>query len=153
MGEPLFVTVTCNWIISFTSSHLDSAARDEYIFFIYVKVDVWDGGEVGRAPFVEVSDELEGEVGQLAAVCGQDEGAGGRQPQRCPVKCLKDSSAWCHAVLRAPREAATHSIPQSALLLRLTAPRVALDQVSSDALATFGAVAVPEQLLGLEYLG
>lgn len=60
-------------------SHLDCAARDEYVLLVDVKVDMGDGGEVGRAPFIEVSDELEGEVGQLVAVGGQDEGARGRE--------------------------------------------------------------------------
>lgn len=62
-------------------SHLDSAARDEYILLIDVKVDMRDGGEVGCAPFVKVSDELEGEVRQLVTVCGQYERAGGWEPQ------------------------------------------------------------------------
>lgn len=109
-----------------------------------------DGGEVGRAPFIEVSDELEGEVGQLAAVCGQDEGAGGRETQRRPVKGPEDAAARCHAVLRAPREAAPDPESQSALFLCLAAPRVALDQVPPDALAALGAVVVPEQLFGLK---
>ena len=73
--------------------HLDSAARDEYILLVDVKVDMRDGGEVGCAPFVKVSDELEGEVGQLVTVCGQDERAGGRQPQRGPVEGPKNSTA------------------------------------------------------------
>lgn len=54
-------------------SHLDSAARYKYILLIDVKVDMRDGGEVGCAPFIKVSDELEGEVRQLATICGQDE--------------------------------------------------------------------------------
>ena len=109
-----------------------------------------DGGEVGCAPFVEVGDELEREVGQLVAVCGQDEGAGGREPQRCPVEGPENPTARRHAVLRAPREAAPHAVPKGALLLRLAAPRVTLDQVSPDALAAFGTVSVPEQLFGLK---
>lgn len=51
------------------STHLDGAARDEYILLIDVKVDVGDGGEVRCAPLVKVGDELEGEVRQLVAVC------------------------------------------------------------------------------------
>lgn len=131
-------------------SHLDHVARDQYVLLIDVKVHVGDGGEVGRAPFVEVGDELEGEVGQLVAVCGQDEGAGGREPQRRPVKGPEDPAAGRHAVLGAPREAAPHAVPEGALLLGLTAPRVALDQVPPDALAAFGAVSVPKQLFGLK---
>lgn len=130
--------------------HLDGAAGDEDILLVDVKIDVGNGGEVGRAPFVEVSDELEGEVGQLATVSGQDEGAGGREPQRCPVEGPEDPPAGRHAVLGAPREAATHPVPQGALLLGLAAPRVALDQVPSDALAAFGAIVVPKQLFGLK---
>lgn len=60
-------------------SHLDSAARDEYILLIDVKVYMRDRGEVGCAPFIKISDELEGEIRQLVAVCGQDEGARGRE--------------------------------------------------------------------------
>lgn len=131
-------------------SHLDSAARDEYILLIDVKVNMRDGGEVGRAPFIKVSDELEGEVGQLVTVCGQDEGAGGWEPQRCPIESPEDSTARCHTVLGAPCKATPHSIPQGALFFCLTAPWVALDQVSSDALAAFGTVAVPKQLFGLK---
>lgn len=55
-------------------SHLDCAASDENVLLINVQVDVRDGGEVGRAPLVKVSNELEGEVRQLVAVGGQDEG-------------------------------------------------------------------------------
>ncbi len=62
-------------------SHLDGAARDEYVLLIDVKIDMGDGGEVGSAPFIKVSDELEGEVGQLVTVCGQHKGAGGWEPQ------------------------------------------------------------------------
>lgn len=109
-----------------------------------------DGGEVGRAPFIKVSDELEGEVGQLVTVRGQDEGAGGREPQRRPVEGPENPTARCHAVLGAPREAAPHAVPKGALFLRLTAPRVALDQVSANALAAFGTVTVPKQLFGLK---
>lgn len=54
-------------------------------------------------------------------------------------------------MLGAPREAAPHPVPQGALLLRLASPGIALDQVPPDALAAFGAVAVPKQLLGLKY--
>lgn len=61
--------------------YLDGAAGDEYILLIDVQVNVGDGGEVGCAPFIKVGDELEGEVGQLVTVRGQDEGAGGRQSQ------------------------------------------------------------------------
>lgn len=60
--------------------HLDSAARDKDILLVDVKVDMRDGGEVWCAPFIKVGDELEGEVGQLVTVSGQDEGAGGREP-------------------------------------------------------------------------
>lgn len=132
------------------SSHLDSAAGDENVLLVDVKVDMGDGGEVGRAPFVKVGDELEGEVGQLVAVGGQDKGAGGREPQRRPVEGPEDAAARRHAVLQAPRETAPHAVPQGALFLSLAAPGVALDQVPSDALAAFGAVAVPEQLFGLK---
>lgn len=52
-----------------------------------------DGGEVGRAPFIKVGNELEREVRQLVTVCGQDEGARGRQSQRCPVECPEHSAA------------------------------------------------------------
>lgn len=131
-------------------SHLDSAARDEYILLIDVKVDMGDGGEVGCAPFIKVSDELEGEVRQLVTVRGQHEGAGGREPQRRPIEGPENPSTRCHTVLGAPRKAAPHSVPQGALLLCLTAPRVALDQVSSNALAAFGTVTVPKQLFGLK---
>lgn len=50
--------------------YLHSAARDEYVLLVYVKVDMGYGGQVGRAPFVKVSNELEGEVWQLVAVRG-----------------------------------------------------------------------------------
>ena len=131
-------------------SHLDSAARDEYILLIDVKVHMRDGGEVGCAPFIKVRDELEGEVGQLVTVCGQDEGAGGREPQRRPVKGPENPAARRHTVLGAPCEAASHPVVQGALFLCLTAPRVALDQVSSNALAALGTVAIPKQLFGLK---
>lgn len=75
------------------ASYLDSAARDEYILLIYIQVDMRDGGEVGHAPFIKVGNELEREVGQLVTVCGQDEGARGRQSQRCPVECPEHSAA------------------------------------------------------------
>lgn len=52
-----------------------------------------DGGEVGCAPFIEVGNELEGEVRQLVTVGGQDEGAGGREPQRRPVEGPEDATA------------------------------------------------------------
>lgn len=52
-----------------------------------------DSGEVRRAPFIEVGDELEGEVRQLVTVGGQDEGAGGRQPQRRPIEGSEDATA------------------------------------------------------------
>lgn len=55
-------------------SHLDCAASDENVLLIYVQVYVRDSGEVGRAPLVKVSNELEGEVRQLVAVGGQDKG-------------------------------------------------------------------------------
>lgn len=51
-------------------SYLDSAARDEDVLLIYVKVDMRDGGEVGCAPLVKVSNELKGQVGQLMTVGG-----------------------------------------------------------------------------------
>lgn len=72
---------------------LDSAARDEYVLLIDVKVNMRDGGEVGCAPFVKVGNELEGEIGQLVAVCGQDEGARGREAQRSPIKGPEDAAA------------------------------------------------------------
>lgn len=134
-------------------SHLDRAARDENVLLVDVKVHMRDGGQVGRAPFVKVSDELEGEVGQLVTVCGQDEGARGRQTQRRPVEGPEDPAPGHHAVLGAPRKAAAYAVPEGALLLGLAASRVALDQVPTDALAAFGAVTVPEQLFGLEHLG
>lgn len=109
-----------------------------------------DGGEVGCAPFIKVGDELEREVRQLVAVCGQDEGAGGREAQRCPIEGPENPTARCHTVLGTPRKAAPHAVPQGALFLCLAAPRVALDQVSSNALAAFGAVTVPKQLFGLK---
>lgn len=62
-------------------SHLDGAAGDEYILLIDVKVDMRDGGEVGCAPLIKVSNDLEGQVGELMTVCGQNEGAGGWKPQ------------------------------------------------------------------------
>lgn len=133
--------------------HLDGAARYEYVLLVEVKVDMRDGREVGCAPFVKVSDELEGEVGQLVAVCGQDEGAGGREPQRRPIEGPENPAARGHAVLRAPCKATPHAVPQGALFLRLTASRVALDQVPPDALAAFRTVAVPKQLLGLKQRG
>lgn len=40
-----------------------------------------NGGEVGRAPFIKVSNELKGKVGQLVAVCGKDKGARGWKTQ------------------------------------------------------------------------
>lgn len=108
-----------------------------------------DGGEVGRAPLVEVGDELEGELGQLVADGGEDEGAGGREAQGGAVEGAEDAPARCHAVLASAGEAAPDAVAKGALLLRLAAPRVALDQVPPDALAALGAVAVPEELLGL----
>lgn len=110
-----------------------------------------DGGEVGGAPLIKVSNELEGEVGQFVTVCRQDEGAGGRQPQGRPIKGPENPTARRHAVLRASREAAPHAMPKRALFLCFAAPRVALHEVSSDALAAFGAVTVPEKLLGLKF--
>lgn len=108
-----------------------------------------DGGEVGRAPLVEVGDELEGEVGELLAVGGQHEGAGGGKAQGGAVEGPEDAAARAHAVLRAPQEAAAHAVPERALLLRLAASGVTLDQVPADAVAALGAVAAPEELLGL----
>lgn len=110
-----------------------------------------DGGEVGCAPLVKVGDELEGEVRQLVTVCGQDKGARGRKTQRCPIKRPEDPAARRHTVLRASSEAASNPVSKRALLLHLAASRVTLDQVSSNALAAFGAVVVPEQLFGLKY--
>lgn len=69
-----------------------------------------DGGEVGCTPFIKVSDELEGEVRQLVTVCGQDEGAGGREPQRSPIEGPENPPTRCHTVLGAPRKAAPHSV-------------------------------------------
>lgn len=134
-------------------SHLDRAARDENVLLVDVKVHMRDGGQVGCAPFVKVSDELEGEVGQLVAVCGQDEGARSRETQRRSIEGPEDPAPGHHAVLGAPCKASAYAVPESALLLGLAASRVALDQVPTDALAAFGAVTVPEQLFGLEHLG
>lgn len=92
-------------------SHLDGAARDEYILLIDVQVDMGDGGEVGCAPFIKVSDELEGEVRQLVTVRGQHEGAGGRESQRRPVEGPENPTARCHTVLGPPGKAAPHSVP------------------------------------------
>lgn len=132
------------------SSHLHRVPRDEDVLLVDVQVDVGDGGEVGRAPLIKVGDELEGEVGQLVAVGGQDEGAGGGKAQRRAVEGPEDAAARAHAVLGASREAAPHAVAERALLLRLAAPGVTLDQVSADAAAALGAVGVPEQLLGLK---
>lgn len=132
------------------TSYLDGAAGNENVLLVYVQVDVGNGGEVGRAPFVKVGDELEGEVGQLVAVGGQNEGAGGRKTKRRPVKGPENPAARGDAVLRAPNEAASDAVAQGALFFRLTAPRVALNQVPTDALAALGTVAVPEKLFGLK---
>ncbi len=130
-------------------SYLHCAARNQYVLLIDVKVDMRDCGEVWCTPFIKVSDELKREVGQLVTVCGQDEGAGGWKPQRRPIKSPEDATARCHTVLGATRKAAPHTMAKGALLLCLTAAWVTLDQVSSDALAAFGAVTVPKQLFRL----
>lgn len=53
-------------------------------------------------------------------------------------------------MLGAAGKAAPNPVPEGALLLCLASPWIALDQVSSDALAAFGAVGVPKKLLGLK---
>lgn len=109
-----------------------------------------DGGEVRRAPFIKVGDELKGEVRELVAVCGQDEGAGGRKAQGRPVEGPENASSGPNAVLGASHNTTTHAVAERTLFLGLAATRVALDQIPTDAVAAFGAVAVPEQLFGLK---
>lgn len=131
-------------------SHLHRVPGDENVFLVDVKVHVGDGGEVWRAPFIKVGDELKGEVRKLVAVCGQDEGAGGRKAQGRPVEGPENASSGPDAVLGAAHNATTHAVAERTLFLCLAASRVALDQIPTDAVAAFGAVAVPEQLFGLK---
>lgn len=130
-------------------SHLHRVPGDEDVLLVDVEVEVGDGGQVGRAPLIKVGDELEGEVGKLVAVGGQDEGAGGGKAQRGAVEGAEDAAARAHAQLGAAQEAAAHAVAERTLLLRLAASGVTLDQVPADAAAAFGAVAVPEELIGL----
>lgn len=109
-----------------------------------------DGGEVWRAPFIKVGDELKGEVRKLVAVCGQDEGAGGWKAQGRPIEGPEYASSGPNAVLGAAHNTTTHAVAERTLFLCLAASRVALHQIATDAVAAFGAVAVPEQLFGLK---
>lgn len=84
---------------------------------------------------------------------GKDEGAVGREAEEGAVKRAEDPSSCSNAVGALHAEATPDSILESALLIGFTLPRVALDQVSSKATATAGAVAVPEKLLGLHKRG
>lgn len=52
-----------------------------------------DGGKIGCAPLVEVGNELEGELRQLVADSGQDEGTGGRQAEGGTVKRAENTTA------------------------------------------------------------
>lgn len=131
-------------------SHLHRVPGDENVFLVDVKVHMGDGGEVWRAPFIKVGDELKGEVRKLVAVCGQDEGAGGWKAQGRPVEGPENASSGPNAVLGAAHNTTTHAVAERTLFLCLAASRVALDQIPTDAVAAFGAVAVPEQLFGLK---
>ena len=131
--------------------HLDSVpVVDENLLFVDVEVDGRDDGEVGRRPLVEVDDELEGDVRQLLADGGEHEGAVGGEAQEGAVEGAEDAASGRQAVGRLGAEAAAHAVAQCALLVRLALARVALDQVAPEAAAAPRAVAVPEQLLGLE---
>lgn len=131
--------------------HLDGVAvADENLLLVDVEVDGRDDGEVGGRPLVEVDDELEGDVGQLLADGGEHEGAVGGEAQEGSVEGAEDAAARRQAVGGSGAEAAAHPIAQRALLVRLALARVALDQVAPEAAAAPGAVAVPEQLLGLQ---
>lgn len=128
---------------------LDSVAGNKDVLFIDVEVSVGDGGEVGSAPLVEVGDELEGELRKLVADGGQDKRAGGRQAKGGTIKGAEDPATRGDAVLVAARKAAPDTVAQCTLFLCLAATWVTLNQVPANALAALGAVAVPEQLLGL----
>lgn len=131
--------------------HLDGVpVTDEDLLLVDVEVHGGDDGEVGRGPLVEVDDELEGEVGQLLADGGEDEGAVGGEAQEGAVEGAEDAAAGCQAEGAAGAEAAADAIAQRALLVRLAVPGVALDQVAPEAAAAPGAVPVPEELLGLK---
>lgn len=131
--------------------HLDGVpVVDENLLFVNVEVDGRDDGEVGRRPLVEVDDELEGDVGQLLADGGEHKGAVGGEAEEGAVEGAEDAAAGRQAVGGLGAEAAAHPVAQRALLVRLALARVALDQVAPEAAAAPRAVAVPEQLLGLQ---
>lgn len=133
------------------AGHLDGVAvADENLLLVDVEVDRRDDGEVGGGPLVEVDDELEGDVGQLLADGGQHEGTVGGEAQEGPIEGAEDAATRRQAVGGPGAEAAAHPVAQRAFLIRLALPRVALDQVASEAAAAPSAVAVPEQLLGLQ---
>lgn len=131
--------------------HLDSVAvADENLLFVDVEVDGRDDGEVGGGPPVKVDDELEGDGGQFLADGGEHEGAVGREAEEGAVEGAEDAAPGRQAVGGPGAEAAAHPTAQRALLVRLALARVALDQVAPETAAAPCAVAVPEQLLGLE---
>lgn len=131
--------------------HLDGVpVTDEDLLLVDVEVHGGDDGEVGRGPLVEVDDELEGEVGQLLADGGEDEGAVGGEAQEGAVEGAEDAAAGRQAEGAAGAEAAADAVAQRALLVRLAVPGVALNQVAPEAAAAPGAVPVPEELLGLK---
>lgn len=134
-----------------TRPYLDSIpVADEDLLLVDVEVHGGDDGEVGRGPLVKVDDELEGEVRQLLADGGEDEGTVGGEAEEGPVKGAEDAAACCQAEGALGAEAAADAIAQGALLVRLAVPRVALDEVAPEAAAPAGAVPVPEELLGLK---
>lgn len=131
--------------------HLDGVPIiDEDLLLVDVEVHGGDDGEVGRGPLVEVDDELEGEVGQLLADGGEHEGAVGGEAEEGAVEGAEDAAARCQAEGAAGAEAAADAVARGALLVRFAVPRVALDQVPSEAAAPPRAVPVPEELLGLK---
>lgn len=137
--------------MSLTRPYLDSIpVTDEDLLLVDVEVHGGDDGEVGRGPLVKIDDELEGEVGQLLADGGEDEGAVGGEAEEGPIEGTEDA-ATCRQAEGAPgAEAATDTIAQGALLVRLAVPWVALDEVAPEAAAPAGAVSIPEELLGLK---
>lgn len=131
--------------------HLDCVpVADENLLFVNVEIDGRNDGEIGGRPLVEVDDELEGDVGELLADSGEHEGAVGWEAEEGAVEGAEDAATGRQAVGGLGAEAAAHPVAQCALLARLALARVALDQVAPETAAPPRAVAVPEQLLGLE---
>ena len=131
--------------------HLDRVpVADENLLFVNVEIDGRNDGEIGGRPLVEVDDELEGDVGELLADSGEHEGAVGWEAEEGAVEGAEDAAAGRQAVGGLGAEAAAHPAAQRALLVGLAVARVALDQVAPETAAPPRAVAVPEELLGLE---